>query len=83
MGAPIDTDFFNVTYPSNPVDVFGPGLKPGTYRAIAEGYVLFLHDLPMGKHIIHTKVVDVLKGKEFEKQVGEPPVEADYEISVQ
>ena len=82
LGAPIKTDFFNVTYPSNPIDVFGP-VKPGTYRAIAEGYVVFFHDLPLGKHIIHTKVVDVLKGKEYTKQIGEPPIEATYEISVQ
>jgi hypothetical protein len=83
LGAPITTDFFNVTYPSNPIDVFGSDLKPGTYRAIAQGYVLFFHDLPLGKHIIHTKVVDVLKGKEYLKAIGEPPVEAFYEISVQ
>ena len=82
LGAPIKTDFFNVTYPSNPIDVFG-SVEPGTYRAIAEGYVLFFQDLPLGKHTIHTKVVDVLKGKEYLKEIGEPPVEAIYEILVQ
>ena len=82
LGAPIKSDFFNVTYPLNPLDVFGP-VKPASYKAIAEGYVLFLHDLPLGKHSINTKVVDVLKGKEFEGQTGEPPIEANYEISVQ
>ena len=79
LGNPIDSDFFNATYPSNPVDVFGP-VKPGTYKGIAEGYALFVHDLPVGKHNIHTKVVDFLKGKEFEK-IGET-TEANYEISV-
>jgi hypothetical protein len=82
LGSPIKTDFFNVTYPSNPLDVFG-AVKPGTYRGIAEGYVLFFDDLPVGKHNISTKVVDVLKGKEFEKEAGEPHLEANYEISVQ
>jgi hypothetical protein len=82
LGVPIKTDFFNVTYPSNPIDVFG-AVKPGTYRTIAEGYVLFFHDLPLGKHIIHTKVVDVLKGKEYTKGLGEPATEATYDISIQ
>lgn len=82
LGSAIRTDFFNVTYPSNPLDVFG-SVEPGTYRAIAEGYAIFLQDLPLGKHIIHTKVVDVLKGKEYLKEIGEPPVEGTYEILVQ
>jgi hypothetical protein len=81
LGNPIDSDFFNVTYPSNPLDVFG-SVKPGTYRAIAEGLALFIHDLPVGTHNIHYKVTDLLKGKEFEGSIGETS-EANYEISVQ
>jgi hypothetical protein len=78
LGAPITTDFFNVTYPSNPLDAFGTGIEPGTYRSIAQGIVLFFHDLPLGKHIIRTHVVDQLKGK----PQPEPPADAIYEISV-
>jgi hypothetical protein len=79
LGNPIDSDFFNVTYPSNPLDAFG-SVKPGSYRSIAEGFALFLHDLPVGKHNIHYKVTDFLTGKEFER-IGEIS-EANYEITV-
>lgn len=81
LGNPIDSDFFNVTFPSNPIDMLG-SVKPGTYRAIAEGLALFIHDLPVGTHNIHFKVTDLLKGREFERSIGETS-EANYEISVQ
>ena len=78
LGDPIQTDFFNVTYPKDPVTFWGP-VQPGTYRAIAEGYFLFLHDLPPGKHIIETNVADILTGK----LTSEPLAEGLYEINIQ
>ena len=44
--------------------MWGP-IQPGTYRATAEGLFLFLHGLTPGKHIVETKVVDLLKGKDL------------------
>jgi hypothetical protein len=38
---------------------FGP---PGTSRGIADGYVLFLAPLPVGKHRIEFSVTDHLAG---------------------
>jgi hypothetical protein len=78
LGTPVQTDFFNVTYPQNPTDMWGP-VKPGTYRAIAEGYDLFFHGLPQGKHVIELKVIDVLKGR----ATAELPAEGVFEIFVQ
>jgi len=80
LGTPIRTDFFNVTYPHNPISKFGY-VEPGSYRAIASGYLLFLHNLPVGIHNLHMKVVDFLSGKDFLKGVGETS-EANYTISV-
>jgi hypothetical protein len=69
-GVPIDpskldrvtTNFYNVTVP--PIAVkglfdFGP---PGTSRGIADGYVLFVPPLPVGKHTIEFTVTDHLAG---------------------
>lgn len=78
LGDQIQTDYYNVTYPSNPITVWGP-VQPGTYRAIAEGYFLFLHGLAPGKHIIETNVIDLLKGK----MTPELPANGVYEIFVQ
>ena len=69
-GIPIDptkldratTNFYNVTVPPNAVKNlfdFGP---PGTSRGIADGYVLFLPPLPVGKHTIEFTVTDHLAG---------------------
>jgi hypothetical protein len=77
LGKPILTDFFNVTYPTNPLTVWGP-IKPGTYRAMAEGLFLFLHGLAPGKHIVETNVADILKGKDL----PEPPAIGTFEILV-
>jgi hypothetical protein len=45
------TDFFNVTIPKNPTIIFGP-LEPGTYKAMADGYLLFLKPFSVGNHIV-------------------------------
>jgi hypothetical protein len=66
-GLPIKTGFFNLTFPENPIDIWGK-VEPGMYRTIATGHFLFLHDLSPGKHQIELKVVDLLKGNE-----GPPP----------
>jgi hypothetical protein len=56
------TNFFNVTFPQDPVRFWGD-IIPGSYRGTATGYFLFLHDLPLGEHNIELKVVDLLRGK--------------------
>ncbi len=56
------TSFYNVTVPPNAVKGlfdFGP---PGTSRGIADGYVLFMPPLPVGKHTIEFSVTDNLAG---------------------
>jgi hypothetical protein len=56
------TSFFNITVPANAVQGlfdFGPA---GTSRGIADGYVLFLSPLPVGKHTIEFSVTDHLAG---------------------
>jgi hypothetical protein len=56
----VTTNFYNVTVPPNAVKNlfdFGP---PGTSRGIADGYVLFLSALPVGKHTIEFSVTDHL-----------------------
>ena len=77
LGAPLKTDFFNVTYPENPLTIWGP-VKPGTYRALSEGYYLFLHDLPPGKHMVKYSVVDILKGSVTQ----EPPSIGVYDVQI-
>jgi len=77
LGPPIETDYFNVTYPKNPLKIWGP-INPGTYRAIASGYYIFLNDLSPGKHNVQTKVVDLLKGR----MSFELPAEANYDLLI-
>lgn len=77
LGLPIETDFFNITYPSNPLKIWGP-INPGTYRALASGYYLFLSDLTPGKHNVQTKVVDLLKGR----MSFELPAEGNYDLLI-
>ena len=81
-GSPVKTDFFNVTYPQNPIAFFGK-IQPGTYSGIATGYFLFLHDLTKGEHNIDMKVVDLLKGNEGPPPKFDPPREANFKINVQ
>ena len=76
------TNFFNVTYPQDPVAFTGK-IQPGTYRGTATGYFLFLHDLPKGEHNIGMKVVDLLKGNEGPPPKFDPPREATFKINVQ
>jgi hypothetical protein len=75
------TGFYNVTYPANPIDIWGP-IKPGTYRAIATGYFLFLHDLSPGKHNITLHVVDLLKGNEGPPPRFDPPRDFSFDIFI-
>lgn len=79
LGNPIKTDFFNVTYPQNPLEIWGAGyIKPGVYKAIAEGYFIILHGLSPGNYKIGFQVTDKLT-----LQVNpDPPREAIYEISI-
>jgi hypothetical protein len=78
----VKTDFFNLTFPENPVDIWGP-IDPGTYRTIATGYFLFLHDLSPGEHNIELRVVDVLKGNEGPPPRFDPMREASFKILIQ
>jgi hypothetical protein len=62
----VTTNFFNITVPANAVQGlfdFGP---PGISRGIADGYVLFLAPLPVGKHTIEFSVTDHLAGSTSE-----------------
>jgi hypothetical protein len=81
-GSQVKTDFFNVTFPDNPVTLFGV-VKPGTYRGTATGYFLLLNDLSLGKHVIDLKVVDLLKGNEGPPPKFDPPREGSFKINVQ
>jgi hypothetical protein len=76
------TNFFNVTFPQDPVAFWGK-VQPGTYRGTATGYFLFLHDLAKGEHNIELKVVDLLKGNEGPPPKFDPPREGTFKISVQ
>lgn len=78
----VKTDFFNFTFPENPVDIWGP-IDPGTYRAIATGYFLFLHNLSPGEHNIELRIVDLLKGNEGPPPRFDPMREASFKILVQ
>lgn len=78
----VKTNFFNVTFPENPVDIFGP-INPGTYRSLATGYFLFLHDLSPGEHNIELRVVDLLKGNEGPPPRFDPMREANFKIVIQ
>jgi len=71
------TGLFNVTFPDNAVQKFGP-VRPGTYPGMATGYFLFLHDLPAGTHNIKMTVADVIKPS----PIAEPPREGSFDIIV-
>jgi hypothetical protein len=76
------SDFFNITFPQDPVAFWGE-IQPGTYRAIATGYFVFLSDLTQGEHTIDMKVVDLLKGNEGPPPRFDPPREATFKINIQ
>lgn len=81
-GPPVKSGFFNITLPDNPLDIWGKA-DPGTYRAIATGYFLFLNALSPGEHEIELKVVDLLKGNEGPPPVFDPMRSATFKILVQ
>jgi len=58
----VNTGFFNVTYPENPIDVFDKTPNPGTYNAIANGNFLMIGNLSLGKHNLDINVIDKLPG---------------------
>ena len=78
----VQTDFFNITIPKNPIDIWGT-IKPGAYKALATGYFIFLHDLSPGEHTIEMRVVDLLKGNEGPPPKFDPIREASFKIFVQ
>jgi hypothetical protein len=80
-GSPVKTNFFNVTYPENPLDIFG-AVKPGTYKGIATGYFLYLNGMTAGEHKINLKVVDLLKGNEGPPPKFDPPREGSFDINI-
>jgi hypothetical protein len=84
LGQPIKVDSFNVTYPNDPISIFDtegePRIVPGTYPALAEGFTLFVHDLPVGVHKIDMTVTDDL-GRGFLYGLGET-TEVHYTISI-
>ena len=80
-GSLVKTNFFNLTFPETPIDIWGT-INPGTYRAIATGYFLFLHDLSRGQHDIELRVVDLLKGNEGPPPKFDPMREASFKIFV-
>jgi hypothetical protein len=80
-GSLVKTGFFNITFPQHPLDIWG-NIPPGTYRAIATGYFLFLHNLSPGEHTIELRVVDLLKGNEGPPPRFDPMREASFKIFV-
>jgi hypothetical protein len=80
-GSPVKTNFFNLTFPNNPIDIWGT-ILPGSYKAVATGYFLFLHDLSPGKHEIELRIVDLLKGNEGPPPRFDPLREGKFEIFV-
>ncbi len=44
--------FFNITIPEDNIY----DRRPGTFRALADGFFVFLEPLPPGKHDVHLKV---------------------------
>jgi hypothetical protein len=62
LGAPVRTEFFNITYPQDPAQIWGGPVISGTHKAIAEGYFLILPPMAAGKHTVGLKVSDSLKG---------------------
>lgn len=81
-GSLVKTDFFNITIPKNPIDIWGT-INPGTYKALATGYFVFLHDLSLGEHNIEMRVVDLLRGNEGPPPKFDPMREASFKIFVQ
>ena len=81
-GSLVKTDFFNFTIPENPIDIWGK-INPGTYKALATGYFVFLHDLSLGEHNIEMRVVDLLKGNEGPPPKFDPMREASFKIVIQ
>jgi hypothetical protein len=81
-GSLVKTDFFNITIPENPIDIWGK-INPGTYKALATGYFVFLHELSLGEHDIEMRVVDLLKGNEGPPPKFDPMREASFKIFVQ
>ncbi len=77
-----NTGPINITFPENPVRTFGVVAKCGTptctFPGLATGYMLFLHDLSPGTHIVELTVVDKLKGN----PQNEPPRAGIYKIVV-
>ena len=80
-GSLVKTDFFNFTIPENPIDIWGK-INPGTYKALATGYFVFLHDLSPGAHNIEMRVIDLLKGNEGPPPRFDPMREASFKIFV-
>jgi len=81
-GLPVKTDFFSLTFPKDPVEIWGK-IEPGTYRTLATGHFLFLHDLSPGKHEIDLRVVDLLKGNEGPPPRFDPMREGSFVILMQ
>jgi hypothetical protein len=82
LGPLIETDYFNVVYKKDPTDQWGK-VDPGSYRAKATGFFLFLHDLSPGKHTIYSKVVDRLTMEDEPGKVKFEPSEGIYNIYIQ
>ena len=81
LGKPIETGFFNITYPQNPARFWGDEIVSGTHRAIAQGYFLLINPLSPGKHTLEMKVSDDLT-----IQPGQDPPsyrKGLYEINIQ
>ena len=81
-GSLVKTDFFNITIPENPIDIWGK-INPGIYKALATGYFVFLHKLSAGEHNIEMRVVDLLKGNEGPLPKFDPMREATFKILIQ
>ncbi len=57
----VTTDYFNITISEKPPEFFMPDMAPlagGTFRAIADGYFLFLKPLSKGEHTIDFQVTE-------------------------
>ena len=62
------TSFFNITSPNDPVTDIFSGVKGGTSRAIADGYLLLLPPPSAGDHLIEFSVEDTIQGRKHARE---------------
>lgn len=60
---PVKIDFFNVTFPENPIYLWDVEFQPGgIYKVVVTAHFVFLHNMSPGKYEIKLSVTDKLAG---------------------